>query len=501
MSGFVTTLGKVDLSKMSRYEMERFAKELIEQERAYEDNKLGNYKPHEGQRRFHASNKKVRLIVAGNRFGKTTASFLEAVQIALGIHPSKKIPIPNRGKLYGESYAAIEETFKLKIEEWVPHKFLDPRKPFIKNQLGQLMGVNFANGSLIKFGTYDQEEKKAESSNWNYCAFDEPPPRNIYIANLRGTVDNGGLMWFSMTPLREPWIFDDLYEPGLKGEKPYIEVFEGSSYDNPYLPKEHIDLFAAELSEEEREVRILGKFRKLQGLVIDTYDPFLSDIDPFELDEGFSIYEGIDPHPRKANCALYKAIDKDGFRYSVGEISFDGGIYDFGKKLAQMRKELTGGGAQLIASVADSSLNQKDMMFKINQRDELIRSLREEGEVVFPVVAQKKDWLGPGIQKLRDLFRPVFHPGLGKKMPMEYLFKSCVPRYKYELGHYQWPKDPLDQAKPIAKHNEFVDASRYIESLAPTYVTPGKQKLFVKCNQGAYSRLNLEDRRKYANRR
>lgn len=487
------------MSDLSRQQLEQLFELVSKQEQAYESNKLSLYRPHKMQEAFHRSNKKIRAIVAGNRSGKSVAAAIEAIWLCLGIHPHRKHPVPCRIKMYGESYSALSESLIMKFEEWCPRAYLDMRKPFLKNQLGQTVGVNFHNGSMVRFGTYDQEEKKSESSNWHAVFFDEPPSRELYVANLRGLVDFGGIMCFTFTPLSEAWLYDEIYEPGLKGTKPHIEVFQCSTYDNPYLPKDAIDLFASEMTEAERAVRIEGKFAKLRGLVIDTYDPFLSDIEPFTLTSSHSIYEGIDPHSRKPHAVLWKAVDTDGFRFAVAELSFEGSMEDFGKAIAEIRRELTSDGATLISSIADSSLNQKDLMFKINQRDELIRSLRAEGERCLPQIAQKKDWLGPGINKLRDLFRPIYNKNLDKTLPTEYLFNGCVPKYKYELLHYQWPEDPLDGAKPIAKSNEYVDCSRYIESVAPSFQTPGQQSIIVRRDAGAdgsspYKRLTPDQR-------
>lgn len=493
----------LDTDKLSQEEMASLVQLLFEQEKAREGDKLALYAPHAGrdgrpgQVHFHQSKAKIRMIITGNRWGKTTAAVVEAIWIALGVHPyNHSIPVPNRGKIYGESYSALQDSVMMKFEEWLPKKYLDPKKPYEKNQLGQITAVNFRNGSKIKFGTYDQQEKKAESSNWHYVAFDEPPPRELYIANLRGLVDFGGIMWFSMTPLSEAWIFDELYEPGLNGTKAYIDVFEGDSYDNPHVPRDALDLFASELTEQEKAVRIHGKFRKLAGLVIDTYDPFLSDIEPFLLDESFVIYEGIDPHPAKPNAALYKAVDRDGSRFAVAEVWFDGGIYDFGIECAIMRRELRKNGARFIESVSDTSLNQKDMMFKINQRQEFNRALMDMGESIMPLMANKKDQLFPTIQKLRDLFRPIQRDPTDVRVlsPTEFLFKGMVPRYKWELAHHQWPKDAQGNQKPMDKMNDMIACSRYIESRAPEFKTPGADKLLVRNRPGAYGRMSFEER-------
>lgn len=423
--------------------------------------------------------------------GKSEASTIEAIWLSLGIHPYHKIPVPNKGKLYGDTFPIVTlETFGPKFEKWLPKSALDSAKPYMKSAQGYLSGINFANGSRITFGAYQQEAGTAEGGDADFVCFDEPPPRNIYIANLRSIVDRGGLMWFSMTPLREAWIYDELWLPGVHGQKEYIDCFNWSSYDNPYVNKKTLDILAAECTPQEREVRIEGLFKKLQGVVIDSYRPEFSDIDEFELTSDFVIFEGLDPHESKPNAALWKALDRNNFRYSCAELDFDGGIYDFGQELAKVRRRLTAGGATLIKSVSDTSVNVEDWQFKINMRDELNRSLRDAGEVVMPVMAVKKGWLLPGIKKLRDLFKPIVQASESDRvMPTEYLFRHSVPKYRYELLHYQWPENiSSSEVRPIPKYNERIDCSRYIESIAPKFITPGEQNFITRTYNGAYRR-------------
>jgi len=493
----------MDLNNLSKNELAGLARLLDEQEKAFDDGKLELYEPHVGQEKFHKSNKKIRLVITGNRWGKTTASVIETIWLGLGIHPYHNISVPNKGKLYAVDFGQAHEVIHEKFREWVPKKFLNLKRPFVYNQHGYLVRVNFWNGSYVKIGTYDQSTMSAEGSNWNYVAFDEPPPRDLYIGNLRGLVDSGGIMWFTMTPLHEAWIYDELWVPGQTGGKKdkRVDCFTGNSFDNPHTNKESLDLFADELTQEEYSIRIEGNFTKLRGLVIDTYNPSLSDVNPFPLNSDFVLYEGIDPHPSKAHRALWKAVARDGRRYVVDELLCDGGIYDFGKQIAIIRRRLTERGAILCDSICDTSLNQKDPNFRINQRDELCRALRDSGEVIFPRNAQKKDWLDPGIAKLRDLYRPIKHvidQGEGKEpleflAPMEYIFKSCRS-YIYELMHYQYPnRDMLETTKPIAKDNDLIDCNRYIESIAPEYRTPGNTGIIHDVSR-AYQRIEFEDK-------
>ena len=442
------------MEQLSKIELVNSIKLMDEQIEAWDNNKINLYKPHPGQLKFHQSPKKVRLMVSGNRFGKTCASVIEALWLCLGIHPYHKRSLPCKGKLYAVSYGKVIETIIPKIEQYLPKSALDARKPYDKNQMGQITSINFANGSKIRIGSYDQELMKAEGSDYDFVAFDEPPSRELYVAEFRGTVDRNGLMWFSMTPLNEPWIYDDLWVPGESGKKPYIACFSGNSYDNPHVSKDALDLFSSELTKDEKSVRIEGHFKRLQGLVVKTYEPEYSDIEAFELDEHFSIYEGLDPHTEKPNCALWKAIDQDGFRYAVAELSCDGSIREFGALIAAKRDELRSCGANIVSSVSDTSINQKDFN-KINQYDELKRSLEECGEALMPKLVNKRKSLDSSIKKLVDLFRVLEHGGW--KGPTEYLFEDCVPNYRNELLHYQWPDNMnTETVKPKPKWDDFI---------------------------------------------
>lgn len=485
----------MDITHLSKNNLATIARLLDEQERAYDDGKLDKYHPNEEgepgntQLDFHKSNAKIRLVITGNRWGKTTASVIECIWLALGLHPYHSIPVPNRGKFYVVDYGQGNEVIRRKLDEWVPKKYLAKKKPYEFNQHNHLVGVNFWNGSYIKIGTYIQGKMSSEGSNWNYVAFDEPPPRELYIANLRGLVDMGGIMWFTMTPLHEAWIYDELWSPGLSGQKDYIKCITGNSYDNPHSDKDSLRLFADELTEDEYKIRIQGKFANLKGLVIDTYQPDKSDVDPFPLTSDYVLYEGIDPHPSKDHRVLWKAIHSSGYRYVVRELLWSGGIYDLGLAMVQIRAELQRDGALLYESVCDTSLNQTDPNFRINQRDELIRGIKAAGGRVFPKNAQKRDWLEAGITKLRDLYRPTLQIINDREVvaPMEYVFKTCTS-YKYELAHYQWPnKQMMDHSKPLAIHNDLIDCNRYIESLAPKYQTPGGSGI-VRTYNGAYQR-------------
>ena len=58
------------------------------------------------------------------------------------------------------------------------------------------------NGSSIDLQSYDQDVALFESADYDWAAFDEPPPRPIWVAVQRGLTDRRGPSWIAMTPLK-----------------------------------------------------------------------------------------------------------------------------------------------------------------------------------------------------------------------------------------------------------------------------------------------------------
>jgi len=344
------------------------------------------------------------------------------------------------------------------------------------------------------------------------CGFDEPPKHELWVGNFRGIVDNKGIIWITATPLSEPWIYDELWLKGLSGEKPYVKCFRGKSSDNKHIPKEMLDLYFAEIPDEMKPVRFNGEFSKLSGLVINTYNPMLSDIDEFELDANYAIYEGIDPHSNKPHAVLWKAVDRDGFRYTVREMNFDGTMAEFALKLSEVREDLERHGAKVVRSVIDSAVNQKDFILKTNVYKELCNELNKLKSPVIPKIAVKgKGSLDETITRLKDLYRPAVikkvdtkkveediaadpymteiygidniiktnTKTLEIKVPKQYIFKDRCPMYRKELLRYRWPKDSGDKdvVKPVDDNNEFISCDRYIEQLNPRWIELGTSRL------------------------
>jgi phage terminase large subunit-like protein len=183
--------------------------------------------PHRKQDIFHRAKVQIRVASGGNRSGKSTAGINEDVAYALGYRPWLKpddpdykvdVRVPNKGLICGESF---QEQVKKVI---LPKLLGDPEKgvpgaiptnllaDVKRNPQGVITYIRLTNGSEIFLQSYDQDVDLFESADYDWVHFDEPPPRSIWVAVQRGLTDRMAPAWLTMTPLKEPWLYDEVYK-------------------------------------------------------------------------------------------------------------------------------------------------------------------------------------------------------------------------------------------------------------------------------------------------
>lgn len=319
------------LEDLTDDELLEFSAHLDRLKEDHEANPIAHYLPNAaGQAPFHASSRRTRILLGGNRSGKTTAGACEAIAHALGFRPwlppdhpdhivklmgRRPIPVPNVGVICGESYkVAVDTVLWPTINEWMPKGIVAHA---IKNQQGVVDRVDFTNKSRFRFMAYNQQAKEFEGFKSHWSWYDEPPPHDIYISNERGLVDYGGRSWFTLTPVRQPWIWTDLVSK--EGEDPTIDVFKMSVWDNckengGHLEREYIEYYLSRLPEEERRSRETGEFLHLQGRVFPEWlpkPPFYFPHDEIAIKSHWPRVMAIDPHPRKPIACIWVAISPD----------------------------------------------------------------------------------------------------------------------------------------------------------------------------------------------
>lgn len=153
--------------------------------------------------------------------------------------------------------------------------------------------AEFGGGSSLLYidtvESFKHAWRSAESSDFDFVHYDEPPPHSMFIANKRGLTDRNGKFWINATPVEELWVNDEFCPPkgtnvrvveeGLRFNKTERGgdrfIITASIFDNPFISTEGRNEFEASLNREERECRLMGLPMNLAGLI---YKEFIYDL-------------------------------------------------------------------------------------------------------------------------------------------------------------------------------------------------------------------------------
>lgn len=126
-----------------------------------------------------------------------------------------------------------------------------------------------------------------------------------------------GRALLTTTPYGMNWLYTEFWKRWRDGDKNY-DVIQFTSIDNPYYPKEEFERAKTAMSKEVFEMRYMGQFRKMSGLI---YADFNANhiIEPFEIPESWGRIAGIDFGWNNPFVFLEIAIDNDDNYYIISE--------------------------------------------------------------------------------------------------------------------------------------------------------------------------------------
>jgi hypothetical protein len=170
---------------------------------------------------FHTSDADVRAFFGSNRSGKTTAGVVEIAFHLTGLYPEwypikRRYNRPTRGRVLANDFKkAVGEVITKSIDIWIPKHTIVSKD---KNSQGifDKYWVKHVSGDVSEFDiiTYEQSQDVAEGWSGDFAWYDEPPPRGHRIATARGLMDFDGWEIFTLTPLKEAWLFDEIFSQG-----------------------------------------------------------------------------------------------------------------------------------------------------------------------------------------------------------------------------------------------------------------------------------------------
>ena len=193
----------------------KIAKEL---ERRKATNRIDDYSPYDYQKKFHNTLAQQRLLMAGNRVGKSFCGAMEVAYHATGKYPSwwagKRFNRPVRCWAGGVS----NETTRDVCQKELVGQPDDPtakgtgsiplddigttvRKAGVPNAINSVVIKHKTGGySRIGFKAYEMGKEKWMGESVDVIWLDEEPPQGIYSQALTRTADKGGIVFMTFTP-------------------------------------------------------------------------------------------------------------------------------------------------------------------------------------------------------------------------------------------------------------------------------------------------------------
>lgn len=495
---------------------------------AWEDRQRTNsilfYEPTNPQlSHFHACTKREILLSGGNRSGKSDSTLAELVIQATGMvpyslrdrYPQAKLQRrPIRARVVAVSFETIESVIKPKLQYWrwngpgapgssrghwgwIPRDCLQGQD-WNKAWSEKHRTLTLADGGVIQFNSYDQEVEKLAGSSFHVTMFDELPPKSHYVECKMRLLDTGGQLMTAMTPPTEAsgisasWVYDELYEPGM-ADHPDIAAFELFTEQNRILGAEELRWIAAGLTEEERQVRLYGRFLHLSGLIHPLFTVkerqwcwtcdrpiaamvggacpacggqdvclYSHAVEPLDWPSEWPSVFVIDPHPRKPAACAWEVLTPDDRRIRVAELEASGTAEEVWEQIQRVESEQ---GLRPALRLMDPNAAEC-----ANDKAERGWTMRREFDKVGLRCSLAVDAFSPGVSRVNEDLRPDPYT----LRPRWQAFTSCRQTL-HQMGRYTWDewargeetKSP--KPKPRDKFKDMPDTVRYVAMANPSY--------------------------------
>lgn len=450
-------------------------------------NGLAFYRPHEKQHEYHISSAKRRAVFAGNRFGKSEASAAETVAWFIGertwykhafpiygMRDGKKVivafhdghenhPLVRQGIPRHASKQLIITTDWKKVDLVWTSTFGEPPGKLWKfipasiklgtkrNHEGIIDQVfNEETGAIIRFTTeqaFIKNPQSSESTDYDRVGVDEPIVEEMWKATSRGLVDRDGVGDFTLTSLRERWIYDYFFPEDKSTARDDRFAVRATIYDNPHNTPEAIERFEADLTEDERECRLMGVPLELSGMV---YKQFQREIHVLkELPRGWdtwanppldhTIYAAIDVHEQTPQAVMFVAVPPVGAPIIYHEIWRKCTADELAEEV-----KLHTAGRNVGFIKADPRAWIEDNVFRSSQAQRFFAL----GLYVEPASKAKTF----GITNMQSVLKKRVPVPNGKERPAVF-FAPTVTRTLWEISRYSFDKEN----KPVDKDDHFME--------------------------------------------
>ncbi len=274
---------------------------------------------------------KIFTFTGSNRLGKTFILKVIALSVMFGewLWSGEKIPFihkrPRKVRIVGQDWEKHIKAVTIPALEmlWPKERPLYTKK---NNQGVEALWTDKITGSTLEIMSNSQESRLHEGWEGDLVGYDEPPKRDIRVANARGLVDREGRELFTMTLISEAWVHREVIKALDKDGFPEKTGFHinGDIKENVGfgLTQKGVDQFTKTLKPEEIEARIHGKPAYLSGLIFPKFDRHIHIKNRFEkgIPLDWPVDIAIDWHPSKGWAIQMVATDSLQRKWVIWEI-------------------------------------------------------------------------------------------------------------------------------------------------------------------------------------
>jgi Terminase large subunit, T4likevirus-type, N-terminal len=463
------------------------------------------------QDRFHKSKSRVRLARGSNRSGKTLCAAVEVARAATGQDPYGKYPKENgRGYGVGKNLDHVGQVMWRKLgragaikmirdektklwrafRPWDPYdaayrekcKEAPPLIPprLIKHIAWESKGesipsvVTLHNGWELAF--YSSEGKPPQGSDLDLWWFDEEITDETWFPEMRSRIlDRQGRGIWSATPQSGSDALFDLHERATEESSlplPRVSEFVILLADNKHLGQQEKADLAADLTEEERRVRIDGEYAVASYKVYPSFSMALHGEEYPEdgVPDHWTRYAVVDPG-HQVCAVLFAAVppkEEGDFVYLYDELYIrDCDAIRFGEQMAQKV-----GGQRFRAFLMDMhfALHTEAGAGRsvLSQYTEALAYNKVSSETTGHSFQLASDDIQGGITAVRA-WMAVRQTGLPKLR----VYRDRLPHFQNEMKRYlNTVVKGMVTDKPRQKNNHLMDALRYLAMYNPVYVAP-----------------------------
>ena len=310
---------------MTSDDLEQAVKIAKEIELRKTTNRMNDYKPYDYQIKFHNTEAQQRLLMAGNRIGKSFSGAMEMAYHVTGLYPTwwegKRFNRPIRAWAGGVSNETTRDVCQKELigqpddpaakgTGSVPRKYIveTVRKAGVPNAINSVIVKHVSGGhSRIGFKSYDMGKEKWMGESVDVIWLDEEPPTPIYTQSLTRTADKGGIVYMTFTPESGMTQTVAQFVNNLRAGQALITA---GWDDAPHMTKKVRDQILAALPPHERKMRERGIPQLGSGLVFPIAEEDII-CDQIEIPNHWPKICGLDfgwDHP---TAAVWVAWDRD----------------------------------------------------------------------------------------------------------------------------------------------------------------------------------------------